>query len=394
MGTSPPPSGHRNPPDWAPNLPRLGTPLGGSTFLLSGRSGSVHGVGRERTFATTQAAAAALHSRSCRGIVGALPFDLDDPAALWEPADLTVSAQPLAPAAPPQRRSVTVLARLPEPAEHQRRVGEIVARIRAGQAQKVVLARAVQLQVDEAIDPIALAAAFAGGNTANNAFAVALDAAGERYAGQWLVGASPELLVRRRGRSVQCRPYAGTAPRSPDPVVDEQRAAALRSSAKDLAEHSFVVEYLRRSLAPFCTTINAPTEPTLLSTGELWHLATPISATLADPATTALDLALALSPTPALGGTPSAVASEMIAHYEGDRGFYGGAIGWCNSEGDGDWVVTIRCVGLAADLHHLTAWAGGGIIADSDPAAEVAETTAKFATALRALGADPETVAP
>ncbi|MFT3901183.1 MAG: isochorismate synthase [Gordonia sp. (in: high G+C Gram-positive bacteria)] len=359
-----------------------------TNFLLSGRPGSVTGAGAARAFTDGAGAVAALRSGECDGIVGALPFDVDGPAALWEPARLTVDHNPVRPAWP-QRHGVTVAARRPEPAEHERRVAEVVARIRAGEADKVVLARALELDVDEALDPLALAAAFANGNAAHNAFAVALDAAGDDFTGQWIVGASPELLVRKRGREVSCRPYAGTMPRSPDPHVDEQRAAALRGSAKDLAEHAFVVDFLRERLAPFCTEVDAPAEPVLLSTGELWHLATPITATLADPATTSLDLALTLSPTPALGGTPSDVAAAMIAEYEGDRGFYGGAVGWCNADGDGDWVVTIRCVQLAADRRRVTAWAGGGIVADSDPAAELAETTAKFGTALRALGADP-----
>ena len=108
-----------------------------------------------------------------------------------------------------------------------------------------MLARALEFGVDEPVDPLALAAAFAGGNAAHNAFAVALDAAGDRFTGQWIVGASPELLVRRRGSEVFCRPYAGTAARSTDPEVDRQRAESLRDSAKDLAEHAFVVDFLR-----------------------------------------------------------------------------------------------------------------------------------------------------
>ncbi|HNP55595.1 MAG TPA: isochorismate synthase [Gordonia sp. (in: high G+C Gram-positive bacteria)] len=361
------------------------------TFLLSGRPGAVRGVGATRSFTDPAAAVAALRDGAV-GIVGALPFNLADPAALWEPAQLDVDTDPACflAAQTPTPRTATVLARHPEPAEHERRVAEVVARIRDGEASKVVLARALEFGVEEPVNPLVLASAFAGGNAAHNAFAVALDAAGDRFAGQWIVGASPELLVRRRGRGVFCRPFAGTVARSSDPDTDRRRAESLRDSAKDLAEHAFVVDFLRERLAPFCSAVEAPDEPELLSTGELWHLATPVSGVLLDPTTTVLDLALALTPTPALGGTPSDAAAELIGRYEGDRGFYGGAVGWCNADGDGDWVVTIRCVGLSADGCRVRAWAGGGIVADSDPAAEVAETTAKFATALRALGADPE----
>ncbi|MFT4199721.1 isochorismate synthase [Gordonia sp. (in: high G+C Gram-positive bacteria)] len=362
-----------------------------TTFLLSGRPGSVRGAGRVRAFSDAEQAAAALRTGGCTGIVGALPFTPGNPVALWEPEQLVVEHNPIRPAWP-QRHDVRVLAHHPEPAEHERRVAEVVARIRAGDAGKVVLARALELEVDEPLEPVALASAFANGNAAHNAFAASLDAAGDEYAGRWIVGASPELLVRRRGREVSCRPYAGTMPRSSDPAVDEQRAAALRGSAKDRAEHAFVVDFLRERLGAFCTELDAPVEPTLLSTGELWHLATPITGVLADEAVTSLDLALALSPTPALCGTPTDAAAAIIAEYEGSRGFYGGAVGWSGADGDGDWVVSIRCVQLGADARRVTAWAGGGLVADSDPAAELAETTAKFGTALSALGADPTLV--
>ncbi|QKT08555.1 isochorismate synthase [Gordonia sp. X0973] len=371
------------------SAPRYGDNVSAApTFLLSGDPGSVRGSGVARAFSDGEAAAAALRDGGCAALVGALPFTPGDPVALWEPAELITDHDPIRPSWP-QRRRLRVNAARPEPAEHQRRVAELVSRIRAGEAGKVVLARALEMSLEEDVDPLALAAAFAHGNAAHNAFAVALDAAGGSHAGQWLVGASPELLVRRRGPEVFCRPYAGTMARSDNPAVDKERAEALRGSAKDLAEHAFVVDYLRERLAPFCTELDMPAEPVLLSTGELWHLATPIRARLKDPATTSLDLALALSPTPALCGTPSDVAAAMIEQYERDRGFYGGAVGWSNADGDGDWVVAIRCVLLDADRRRVTAWAGGGIVADSDPAAELAETTAKFGTALRALGADP-----
>ncbi|MDJ0483176.1 chorismate-binding protein, partial [Rhodococcus pyridinivorans] len=122
------------------------------------------------------------------------------------------------------------------------------------------------------------------------------------------------------------------------------------------------------------------------STRQLWHLGTPIEGRLHDPGVTALDLALAVHPTPAICGTPTAAARDLILATEGDRGFYAGALGWCDAAGDGEWLVTIRCAVLDADGVGLTAYAGGGIVADSDPADELAETTVKFGTVLDALG--------
>ncbi|HZQ31990.1 MAG TPA: chorismate-binding protein, partial [Mycobacterium sp.] len=115
----------------------------------------------------------------------------------------------------------------------------------------------------------------------------------------------------------------------------------------------------------------------------------PITARLREPSTTAMDLALALHPTPAVGGVPADAAAKMIAELEGDRGFYAGATGWCDSHGDGRWVVSIRCAVLSADRMHARAYSGGGIVADSDVNNEVAETTTKFKTILSALGVSP-----
>ncbi len=121
----------------------------------------------------------------------------------------------------------------------------------------------------------------------------------------------------------------------------------------------------------------------------MWHLYTPISGKLRERSTTALDLAIALHPTPAVGGSPTREAVELIAELEGDRGFYAGAVGWCDQRGDGRWVVSIRCAQLSADRRTADAHSGGGIVAESDPDDEVEETTTKFRTILSALGVEP-----
>ncbi|GAC59008.1 putative isochorismate synthase, partial [Gordonia hirsuta DSM 44140 = NBRC 16056] len=207
-------------------------------------------------------------------------------------------------------------------------------------------------------------------------------------AGRWLIGASPELLVRRRGDIVTCHPYAGSAARHSDPAADRAAADSLAASDKDLREHAFVVDDLRDRLAPLCTELSAPARPSLMATGEMWHLATPIRGVLRDRDVTALDLAALLSPTPAVCGTPRAAAARLIEELEGPREFYAGTVGWCDAAGDGEWLVSIRCLELATDHRHIRTWAGGGIVTGSDPDAEVAETDAKFRTVRRALGVD------
>ncbi|MGH3531760.1 MAG: chorismate-binding protein, partial [Mycobacterium sp.] len=146
---------------------------------------------------------------------------------------------------------------------------------------------------------------------------------------------------------------------------------------------------MAEALRPLCTELTIAPTPKLSRTAALWHLSTPISGRLRDTSTTAMDLALALHPTPAVGGVPTDAAAKLIATLEGDRGFYAGAVGWCDVRGDGQWVVSIRCAQLTADRRTALAHSGGGIVAESDPDDEVAETTMKFVTILTALGVQP-----
>ncbi|AZG47844.1 isochorismate synthase [Gordonia insulae] len=352
-------------------------------FVLSRPHGTVRGHGHRRRFTETADAAHAVRTGAVDAITGAIPFDPDDRAALVAPVALTHDSAPLA-GARPRRHDVTSRTYHPDRPVHRDRVTRAIKAIADGAVDKVVLARAVDLAIAPAADVEDLLGALAHGNTEHNAFGVNVGAAtGD---GSWLLGASPEVLLRKDGRVVTAQPYAGSAPRSSDPETDRAAAAALAASGKDLAEHAFVVDYLRDRLGPICADLQAPSTPEVRATGEIWHLATPIRATLRDDSVTALDLALLLSPTPAVCGTPSDVAAQFIREVEEPRGLYGGAVGWCDAAGDGEWMVTIRCLQLAEDRHHLRTWAGGGIVAQSDPQAELDETTAKLRTVLTALG--------
>ncbi|MCF8571103.1 isochorismate synthase [Gordonia sp. HY002] len=355
--------------------------------LFATASVSWRGTGRISEFSTVDAARDALASGSISTVTGAFGFDPSGDAALIAPESFTVVPRTVPADAPLPLPRVASSTTTPA-AHHADRVRSALTAIGDGRVAKVVLARAAEFAFDDRIDPVDLFDRFASGaGTSTTAFAVPLDPAPGRH-GHWLIGASPELLVRRSGRVVTCHPFAGTAPRSADPEADRAAVDRLRSSDKDLREHAFVVDSIVAALAPLCRELTVPDEPQIESTPAVWHLATPIRGVLADESVTALDLAALMSPTPAVCGTPRDEASALITELEGSRDFYAGAVGWCDAAGDGQWTVSIRCLELDADGIGVTTWAGGGIVAGSDPDAEVAETDAKFRTVLGTLGLD------
>lgn len=328
--------------------------------------------------------------------VGAIPFSgpahlIVPRTAAWAPA-LPRRAQP--PAAQRTQGTGTRgtlsdsqwrLSHDPAPDVYRQAVATAVQRIRAGEADKVVLARTVLLEAASGhIDLPATLHRLAHRDPAGYTFAYALPEAGNDTT---LIGASPELLVALHGRRITSNPLAGTVPRSADPVEDLRRARALLADPKSRHEHALVVEAVRRALAPLADDLRVPAEPSLARTAGLWHLSTRITGLTADPAVTALDLANALHPTPAVCGTPADRARTLIDRLEPfDRGWFTGAVGWCDAAGDGEWVVAIRCATVGPGSLRL--YAGAGIVADSDPQAEFDETTAKLRTFLTAAGAD------
>lgn len=199
-----------------------------------------------------------------------------------------------------------------------------------------------------------------------------------------LVGASPELLVSRRGDRVRSMPLAGTAPRAGDPDEDLANAEALAASAKDREEHAIVVAAVADVLGGFCDDLTFDAEPVLEPTANVWHLATRFEGTLRDLSVTSLDLVAELHPTPAVCGTPETAARSCIERSEAfDRGEYAGPVGWVDARGDGDWAIALRCAEL--DGARATLYAGAGIVAGSDPASELDETGRKFRAFLDSL---------
>lgn len=266
-------------------------------------------------------------------------------------------------------------------------IAEAIERIEAGEVDKVVLARDV-VATGAHIDTVALLRRLTARYSATWTFAV-----------DGLVGATPEMLVRLQDGRARSRVLAGTVRRDqtpapsvtePHPELEETHASDPRlhlvSSAKDLEEHAFAVRSVAEALAPHCVSLAVPAEPFVLELPDVYHLATDLSGEVADDATS-LDLAAALHPSAAVCGTPADAAARLIAELEGmDRGRYAGPVGWLDATGDGDWGIALRCGQLSADARSMRLFAGGGIVAASDPDAELAETEMKLAAMRHALG--------
>lgn len=356
-----------------------------SVFLLSRRETSIRTSGVVEEFDSAFDAAEALKTGRIDSVVGALPFSPETPSALTAPLSFTRVRGDLYHSTTPKLPSSRVAGFEPSPQIHTDRVRSAIVRLQAGELDKVVLARSLTIEAESAISPSALAENLIALDHAHNGFCVDLSPAGGGYRGRSLVGSTPEVLIERRGDVVTCHPLAGSIARHPNSDQDEANAEQLRASTKDLTEHAFVVDSISAILGPLCTSFTAPRAPELLRTPQLWHLGTKIEGVLTDPSLTSLELAMALHPTPAVCGTPTDAAREHITATEGDRGFYAGAVGWCDRTGDGEWMVAIRCAEIAADGLSARAYAGGGIVASSDPETELRETSTKFRTLLSAF---------
>ena len=318
--------------------------------------------------------------------VGALPFDTDAAPHVVLPETASWSG-PL-PAYPrkPLGAAVSVEA-VPSRAGYAMAVAAAVESLQASDLRKVVLARALRLTMGAPVDVRTLLANLVSDNAAGFTYAVDLPCAAGR---RTLVGATPEMLLSRTGMAVVANPLAGSIPREQDPDADRAAGESLLASAKDRDEHRVVVEAVAEGLRPFCRTLDVPAEPSLIKTTAVWHLSTRIDGELRDPGVTSLRLASALHPTPAVCGAPYAEARSTITALEPfDRGFYAGAIGWCDADGNGQWVVGIRCGELTEPVTGpptMTLYSGAGIMPASVPELEVTETSAKFRTLLRAMG--------
>jgi salicylate biosynthesis isochorismate synthase/menaquinone-specific isochorismate synthase len=262
------------------------------------------------------------------------------------------------------------------PAHYEEAVARAVDRIRAGQLEKVVLAREVQVRAPQPHDPGAVFDVLRGGFPECFVYAVGRGDA-------TFVGATPELLVRRDGNRASTVALAGSTRRSADPAVDDHLGESLLRSDKNRHENQVVADRIAKALDPYSVWVTVAPEPVLIKVANIQHLAAPIRAQLTG-GTGALKLAGALHPTPAVGGEPDAEAKRLIPALEGlDRGWYAGTLGWTDTSGDGEFCVTLRCALLRGEL--ASCYAGCGIVADSDPASELAETEVKLQALLPVL---------
>ena len=251
------------------------------------------------------------------------------------------------------------------------------ARLRAGEAAKVVLAREVLARGDGVVSAAMVARSLRAAYPSCFTYLIT-GADGTAFA-----GASPELLIRRSGDRAFAQPMAGSVARGASDVEDERLARQLEDSAKDAVEHRIVSDFVVDALSPFARSVSAR-KPEVVRFTNIQHLATSVNAELAQPSANALELAAALHPTPAVGGWPRDAADALIDELEGmERGWYAGAVGWIDSHGDGEFAVALRCGLLWEDGALL--YAGVGVMPDSDPASELEETELKFKALLTAL---------
>lgn len=312
--------------------------------------------------------------------LAALAAPDDDPDALVagleeRAASLRSAPLPLLDPAPTGR--YRVVSAMP-PEHYELAVARAVERIRAGALDKVVLAREVQVHAPRAHDVGAVLGVLREGFPSCFTFCAGRgDSA--------FVAATPELLVRREGLRAGTVALAGSTRRSADPAVDDHLGEQLLRSQKDREEQAIVTRRIVRALRPFSVWVTAAEEPVVARMANIQHLATPIRAQLASPVG-AVELAGILHPTPAVGGEPFAEAAPLIPALEGlDRGWYAGPVGWTDANEDGEFCVALRCALIAGPVARC--YAGVGVVRESDPAAELAETEVKLQALLPVLAA-------
>jgi isochorismate synthase len=316
-------------------------------------------------------------------LIGAFAFDPADASCLYVPGRYERGVRTPAAERAAETNQVISVQSTPAAAEFKASVSSALNAFAQGHLAKVVLSRKLILTLHKPADPERVLARLMSQNP--HAFHFSLPLGQDRR----LLGASPELLLRVSGGEVFTHPLAGSVKRYGEPEQDRQVARDLLASRKDQHEHKLVIDEIRRVLTPHCRELAIPANPTLMSTDTLWHLGTPIAGQLHPGQASVLSLACQLHPTPALCGYPTELARQFIREQEPfRRALFSGIVGWCDSQGNGEWAVVIRCGVLNG--HQVELFAGAGIVAGSDPAMEWAETGTKLGTMLNALGLGSE----
>lgn len=283
----------------------------------------------------------------------------------------------------------------PSPEQFAGSVKQALEKFAKGELDKVVLSRTLQVNYQSAPDTKQLVKNLAIKNRLGYTFAIDLKplstneshskTSTDNKSVHALVGASPELLIAKKGNRLIAHPLAGSEPHTHIYAIDQESETRLLNSEKDLYEHSLVIKAIKEALSPYCKSLNIPNKPSIVKTPTMIHLGSFIEGELNDELTTSLELALAMHPTPAVCGYPTAIAKQAINELENyERNLFTGMVGWCDDKGDGEWAVTIRCAEVNDTT--ITVYAGAGIVSGSCPQKETRETAAKFNTMLNAMG--------
>lgn len=314
-------------------------------------------------------------------VVGAIPFDTSQASCLLIPehyefvrkedCQMPTDGGPLL--------SIRHASSEPEEEEFKTAVTKAITAFKQGKLEKAVLSRVQSIDLNTEVNPDIVQGRLMAQNPGAYHFRLPLPD------GSTLIGASPELLLRKEGDYLYSNPLAGSAKRQRDAGKDRDSAFTLLNSDKDRYEHKLVIDVMRQQLQPVCSSLHIPDFPALINTPTMWHLSTDIQGKVSDPDMTALQLACLLHPTPAMCGAPTDSAAKLIASLEPhSRGVFSGMVGWMDSNGNGEWALVIRS-GLIRG-QRIQLFAGAGVVADSCPESEWAETTAKMETMLNAFG--------
>lgn len=320
-------------------------------------------------------------------LIGVIPFDTSKPSTL----NIYRQYQKIAKTEFTDQQQITYPGlqlsqqkRLVQRAHFDQAIDLALQQFASNHLQKIVLSQAIDFDLAAPQNPFALGQTLAQKNPQAFSFVVPVEG------GAHLLGASPELLISKQGQAIRSNPLAGSRPKSHDEEVNRCRVQELYDSAKDRYEHQIVVDSVLSNLQPYCAELKVSNPPEVLRTSTMLHLSTVFDGQLKSIQANALQLALSLHPTPAICGSPTALAKDFILKHEGyDRHYYAGLVGWMDADGNGEWVVTIRC-GLLND-QKIRLYAGAGIVIGSEAELEWNETEAKMQTILKTLNANMTT---